>query len=117
MSEGGVRLDPLLGVWANTDRDTALIQRFVLARQGSAHTIHASSAQAPQDWGAVEVTGYMDNVGELAFHATYEHPALDAVLAANCNKGLLIVASFITFKDQGATPNLMRREFFHRVGV
>jgi len=115
---GRARVDigPLLGTWVNSNHETEWIRQLVLARRGDAFTIHvhsAGTAGEPADWGEIEVSTYTDNIGELAFHAVYDLDAVHAVLAANTNKGLIVIAAFLAFKD-GSRPDFLCREFYYR---
>lgn len=108
-----VDIAPLLGTWTNSNAETEWIREFTLERKGEGFAIHVLSAREPADWGEAEVTAYTDNIGELAFHAVYEVGPLESVLAANTNKGLIVIAAFHKFTD-GSRPNFLCREFYYR---
>lgn len=110
---GQVDVAPLLGTWVNSYPETEWIRRFVLARRDGAFVLRVEAARPPHDWGEVEITTYTDNIGELAFHAVYDLPDLHSVLAANTNKGLVVIAAFHRLKD-GSRPNYLCREFYYR---
>lgn len=113
-SRGGqADLSPLLGTWINSNHETEWIRGFTLARTGEAFTVRVVSAREPADWGEAEVSAYTDNIGELAFHAVFQVGPLESVLAANTNKGLVVIAAFHKFKD-GSQPNFLCREFYYR---
>lgn len=47
----------------------------------------------------------------------YDLGAVEAVLAANTNKGLIIIAAFLRFKaDADQRENFLCREFYYRRG-
>ena len=48
------------------------------------------------------------------FLAVYDFDFMQMSLAANMNKGLLIIASYNTFRDGSGRSNYFSREFFYR---
>lgn len=56
----------------------------------------------------------IDNIREWAFCADYELGFMAARLAANTNKGLIVVAAFFNFKAGSGRKNILCREFFYR---
>jgi hypothetical protein len=50
----------------------------------------------------------------LVFFAVYDFDFMRMFLAANMNKGLLIIASYNTFRDGSGRSNYFSREFFYR---
>jgi hypothetical protein len=50
----------------------------------------------------------------IAFLARYDFEFVGITLAVNENKGLIIIASYHTFKDASARSNYFKREFFYR---
>ena len=75
---------------------------------------------SPSDWGIVRTTSVY--AGDLrsgdalagAFVAKYELPDADVELQANLNLGLLVVATYVTFREPGPYANRFTREFFRR---
>jgi hypothetical protein len=101
----------LAGDWVNTNPDTQWIKSFTLAENGHAFTLDVLGATDPADWGEVEITTYLDSAGEPAFHAEYDLGPVEAVLAGNTGKSIIIIAAFFRFKgDESA--NTFCREFF-----
>jgi hypothetical protein len=101
----------LLGEWVNTHPDTKWLKSFTLADTGRAIVLHVEAAREPTDWGEVEVTTYLDGAGEPAFHTKYDLGSVEAVLAGNTGKDIIIVEAFLRLKaDQSA--NAFCREFF-----
>jgi hypothetical protein len=101
----------LAGDWVNTNPDTKWIKSFTLAENGHAFTLDVLGATDPADWGEVEITTYLDSAGEPAFHAEYDLGPVEAVLAGNTGKSIIIIAAFFRFKgDESA--NTFCREFF-----
>ena len=78
-------------------------------------TLAPGTRRDPSDWGERTVTTYRDHIGELAFHAVFDLGPLEAVLASNTNKGLIVVAGFYRFKDGRPATNFLCREFFYRL--
>ena len=114
LKNDGVDISTLLGAWTNSNSQTEWIKRFTLSKKGSIFTIHVHGAAEPFDWGEVEAVPYMDNIGELAFHAVYELETFNSLLAANTNKGLIIIAAFNRFKNGSGRSNFLCREFYFR---
>ena len=111
---GQVDLSGLCGTWYNTNEETRWIARFELLQRDGAFHIHAFGVKEPLDWGIRAMTTYSDNIGESAFYTVYDLGDLEAVLAANTNKGLVIIAAFLNFKDNSGRANYLCREFFYR---
>jgi hypothetical protein len=103
----------LVGDWVNSNPASGWITGFTLTKRAGTCTLRVASATEPTDWGEVEITTYQDNIGEPAFHAEYDLGPVTAVLAANTNKSLIIVAAFLRFADTGRT-NFLSREFYYR---
>ncbi len=112
--EGQVDLSPLLGTWVNSNDATKWIKKLILARKGDLFTLHTFTVEEPTDWGEVEITTYRDSGGELGFHAVYQVGSIEAVFAANVNKGLIVIVAFYQFKDGSGRPNFLCREFYYR---
>jgi len=116
---GTVDLSPLLGSWRNTYRRSKGIHRVVLAREGERYMLHGWGIGCDVDWGQVPVIPHAINVasGEPAgFLARYDFGFSELALAANEAKGLLIIASYSTFRDGSARSNYFTREFFYLEG-
>ena len=75
---------------------------------------------SPGDWGVVRTTSVY--AGDLrsgdalagAFVAKYELPDADVELQANLNLGLLVVATYVAFREPEPWANRFTREFFRR---
>jgi hypothetical protein len=114
---GAGGIGSLLGDWINANPDTDWIGGFTLTDQDGRVILHPSGTTEPGDWGPAEVTTYQDNIGEPAFYVVYDLGAVEAVLAANTNKGLIIIAAFLRFKaDADQRENFLCREFYYRRG-
>jgi hypothetical protein len=106
----GVRF--MVGDWVNTHPTTEWIRGFTLADNGGTFTLRIEGASEPTDWGEVEVTTYLDKAGEPAFHAAYELGPVEAFLAANTGKSIIIIAAFLQFAQGSESTNFFCREFF-----
>jgi hypothetical protein len=101
----GIRF--LSGAWVNTNHDTKWIKSFTIED----HTLHIEAATTPTDWGETTITTYLDNAGEPAFRAEYDLGQVEALLAGNTGKSIIIIAAFIRLKT-GEQANTFSREFF-----
>jgi hypothetical protein len=114
---GSVDLEELTGLWKNTHRATRVIRELNLIRSGEAFQVHAFGVGSPREWGkvaAVPYAGGVDDHDPVGFFAVYDFDFMQVFLAANMNKGLLIIASYNTFRDGSARSNYFSREFFSR---
>lgn len=109
----GTGVRALAGEWVNSNPATEWITGFTLTERDGTATIQVRGAGSPADWGPAEATLYEDNIGEPAFRAEYHLDGVHAVLAANSNKGLIIIAAFLSFPGEEQT-NFLCREFFFR---
>ncbi|NEO95340.1 MAG: hypothetical protein F6K56_36200 [Moorea sp. SIO3G5] len=104
----------ILGTWINSNQQTQWIKKITITQQGEQVFINVYGVNSPEDWGKVEITTYVDNIGETAFSAQYNLDGMEPLLAANTNKGLCVIAAFIKFKN-GDRPNFLCREFYYKV--
>jgi hypothetical protein len=115
-----LRLDSLPGIWLNTDSGTHGIVKVVTAVNGSELTVHAFGAGDLDliDWGEVKADHiYANSVSSrvaAGFTASYHLDFVEIHLQANWNQGLLVLASFTSFKDGSNRSNYFSRDFFHR---
>jgi hypothetical protein len=116
----GLRLDSLPGIWLNTDSSTRGIVKVVTAVNGSELIVRAFGAGDPDliDWGEVGADYvYANSVSSrlaAGFIARYHFDFVEIHLQANWNQGLLVLASFTSFKDGSNRSNYFSRDFFHR---
>lgn len=113
LAPGQADITPLLGTWVNSNRATEWIERFELQESDGSFRIRVWAARPPRDWGETEISTYRDNIGEMAFHAVFDAGDVESVLAANANKGLIVIAAFHKFRD-GGRVNYLCREFYYR---
>jgi hypothetical protein len=115
-----LRLDSLPGIWLNTDRGTRGIVKVVTAVNGFELIVRTFGAGDPDliDWGEVEADYiYANSLSSrvaAGFTARYHFDFAEIHLQANWNQGLLVLASFTSFKDGSNRSNYFSRDFFHR---
>ena len=88
-----------------------------MTKSGESYELNAYGAGAPRDWGKVAVIPHasgVDSHDPAGFLAVYDFDFMQMLLAANMNKGLLIIASYNTFRDGSRRSNYFSREFFYR---
>ena len=100
-------IDFLPGDWVNTNQATKWIKAFTIKNE----TLTVQAATTPPDWGETTITTYLDNAGEPAFRAEYNLGSVEALLAGNTGKSIIIIAAFIRLKN-GEPANTFTREFF-----
>ena len=111
-----VDLAPHLGTWRNTYQHTRGISHLELLRDGDGFLVHAHGVATERNWGAVSAVAYADGVGSRnpsGFFAKYDFGFIEMQLAANFNKGLLIVAAYNHFNDDSGRADYFTREFFY----
>jgi hypothetical protein len=100
----------LAGDWVNTNPDTQWIKGLTFTDNGDELSLRVLGASEPADWGETEATVYLDAAGGPAFHAEYDLGSVEAVLAGNTGKSIVIIAAFFRLKSESA--NSFCREFF-----
>jgi hypothetical protein len=111
---------PIVGHWINTNLSTPGIARVVVtSRDGNLSIrVFAASGHAPHEWGDADVEVVYSNgvtsQAAMAFVATYDFGYLQTRVEANLSLGLLVVATFNTFRDDSGRFNFFAREFFYR---
>lgn len=111
-----VELDDYLGIWHNTCPQTRTFSHLKLMRDGTGYLVHVFAVSAPADWGAVPVVPFAESVDSRkasGFFADYTFGFMQMRLAANFNKGLLIVAGYSQFRDGDGRASYFTREFFY----
>ena len=110
---------PLLGSWLNTNSASSGMAKVVLGTHEGALTVRVFGADkpAPRDWG--EVTGEVyaksfDSQEGTAFSALYDFGFMESQLQANVKQGVLVIASFVQFKDDSGRANYFVREFYYQ---
>jgi hypothetical protein len=101
----------LAGDWVNTNPTTKWIKEFSFTDSGAALRLRVVGANEPAEWGETEVTTYLDAAGDPAFHAEYDLGSVEAVLAGNTGKSIIIIAGFFRLRSEDSA-NTFCREFF-----
>lgn len=115
-----LRLDSLPGIWMNTDGGTRGIVKVITAVNGSELTVRVFGSGDPDllDWGEVKADHiYANSLSSriaAGFTASYHFDFAEIRLQANWNQGLLVLASFTSFKDGSSRSNYFSRDFFHQ---
>jgi len=118
--ESSLQLDSLHGTWLNTSQEGGGIIKVIITLQDSKLRLRVFEAagSVSRDWGEVEAEHiYANNISSqvaAGFTTWYHLDHADIHLQANWNQGLLVLASFTTFKKGGKRSNCFSREFFHR---
>jgi hypothetical protein len=115
-------LTTLAGVWHKTNEAPQWIDRVVIrGDNGNAVVrIFGSDPPSPPDWGESHAeTLYAsspDSSSASALVTRYALDDCDVDVEANANLGLLVVATFIRWRD-GLRSDAFTREFFYRSDV
>jgi len=112
-------LTPLTGTWRKTNEAPQWIDRVVVRIDDGAPVVRVfgSSAPSPADWGESRAeTVYanaVDSKTASALMTRYSFDDCEVDFEANVNLGLLVVATFVRWRD-GARSDAFTREFFYR---
>lgn len=111
----------LLGHWLNTNRETRGIAECLVAQdaEGISLTITGAGESGPIRWPVARATvlaNLEEEAGQrsVAVTATFNLGYMTAETHIRVNKGLLIIALFVTFHDDSGKSNYLNREFFYR---
>ena len=117
-ADGPIDLSSHLGNWINTNTASRGIVEVILSSNEGALAVQAFGAcdPSPCDWGrardVVACAAGPDSRQLMGFTAEYDFCFLEMRLEANLSKGLLIIASFNTFRDGSERSDFFSREFF-----
>jgi len=118
-----VAVESMCGVWLKTNEKAQWIGRVDVDVDGDdlvAHVYGGGLGPSPADWGLARseiVYGSWLTGGDAlagAFICHYELAGASVELQANLNLGLLVVATYVTFREPGPRANRFTREFFRR---
>ena len=115
--DGVVDLAPLLGRWRNTYPNSKGIASVLLSRGTGGFEVQASGVRSDVDWGKVQAVPHAAGVSgkePAGFLARFDFGFSEVLLSSNEAKGLLIIASFTTFRDASGRSSYFTREFFFR---
>jgi hypothetical protein len=112
-------LAPLAGTWRKTNEAPQWIDRVVVRIDDGAPVVHVfgSAAPSPSNWGEsraeIVYANAVDSKTTSALMTRYSFDDCEVDLEANVNLGLLVVATFIRWRE-GARSDAFTREFFYR---
>jgi len=115
-------LAPLAGDWRKTNESPQWIDRVVVRIDAGDAVVRVfgSAPPARNDWGESRAETFyanaVDSSTASAFLTRYSFDECDVDLEANVNLGLLVVATFVRWRD-GARSDGFTREFFYRSDV
>ena len=118
-----VAVEPMAGHWCKTNDAAQWIDRLDITVDGDVLAVRVYGGGAgptPADWGSARTEiVYASNVSTAdaragAFIARFELPEAQVEMQANLNLGLLVVATFVSFREAGAYANRFTREFFRK---
>lgn len=108
----------LTGFWKNTRVETNGLTGFNIVEKEGDKFIHLKGIKDgvfPEDWGLAKLIFFMkgmDSDKVVGWWADYDLPELNAQLSININRGLIIIAAMVEFKDGKGKSNIFIREFF-----
>ena len=127
MSEAVLRprvgVEAMAGRWMKTSDGPQWIERLTVDIEGDALrvTVHGGTIEpSPRNWGSARsqsvYAGSPHSGDALAggFLTRFSLDGFDVELQANLNLGLLVVATFVAFREPGPRANRFTREFFRR---
>lgn len=109
------------GTWINTYDKARMIGSVKITEEDGKIIIEPTSSQVGHyrgTWGKSEIKPYAytpDKQDIVGFMARFDHDEIEAFLAINENKGLLIIAGFFSLKNQEDKSDFLVREFFYKV--
>jgi hypothetical protein len=118
-----IAVETMAGRWLKTNEKTQWIGSLDVVVEGDgllARVYGGGAGPSPEDWGTARseiVYGTWLIGGDAlagAFICHFELPDASVELQANLNLGLLVVATFVTFREPGPHSDRFTREFFRR---
>jgi hypothetical protein len=109
-----------LGTWHNSYEKARLIKEFTFFEKEGQLRISIKNSEASfykNDWeeGLVKHHAYAPDMNDVvAFQTRIDMKDMEAFLAINENKGLLIIAGYFTFKNNDEKSDFFVREFFYK---
>jgi hypothetical protein len=118
-----IAVEAFAGAWKKTNEKPQWIDSLNVETEGDDLyvTIFGSTPPSPRAWGRAKATTIYSGgiaTGDAragAFAARYHFDEFDVEVQANLNLGLLVVATFVRFREPGALRDRFTREFFYRV--
>lgn len=108
----------MTGQWKNTRPETMDIAGFEIVTKGDIKHIQIKCIEdGPllNDWGLTTLQGYAKTTTSkhaIGWWAKYDLATFTADLSVNYNKGLIIIAAMIKYKNQPESSGVFIREFF-----
>jgi len=118
-----VAVEAMAGEWVRTNDKPQWIGALDVRVDGDALLVRVyggGAGPSPQDWGVARTdtvyAGWLTSgdAAAGAFVARYRLPEADVELQANLNLGLLVVATYVRFRESGPYSDRFTREFFWR---
>jgi hypothetical protein len=117
-----IRAEVMDGRWLKTNDKPQWIESLEIETVGGETFVHVrgSSSPSPDDWGRQRCryvfAGAPDTTDARAggLIAHYDFEPMHVELQANYNLGLLVVATFVNFRQPGPHSDRFTREFFYR---
>lgn len=109
-----------IGAWKNSHQTSKGIAGFEIRESAQGPEVSVSGIETgyfPGDWGTQPVNFLVsgpDQTTASAFSATFEIGGRNLFLAANINKGLIIIAIYAEAKAGSDIPSLFTREFYYK---
>ena len=109
-----------IGNWKNSHQTSKGIAAFEIREGGKGPEISVSGIETgyyPGEWGSQPVSFLLsgpDQTTASAFSATFEIGGRSLFLAANINKGLIIIAIYAQANAGSGVPSLFTREFYYK---
>jgi hypothetical protein len=110
-----------VGLWRNTNSEGPAIDSasFAATEDGPTMRILGRDESGPRDWGTTDVEIYTEAgtaTDPAKIKARYDLGSMDVLLHGWVKQGVLVLALFRRFKDEGGRSNYFDREFFYRTG-
>ena len=118
-----IDISRMAGRWLKTNEKAQWIGRVDLDVDGDQLLVHVfggGAGPSPADWGTarseIVYDSWLTSGDGLAgaFLCRYELPDASVELQGNLNLGLLVVATYVTFREPGPLSNRFTREFFRQ---
>ena len=118
-----IEIEPMAGRWLKTNDKPQWIGSATIGVDGDRLMVNlfgGGLGPAPDDWGTVPTEIVYASRPDTtdahagAFVCHYSFPDFDVEVQANLNLGLLVIATYITFREPGRYANRFTREFFRK---
>ncbi|HEY0157951.1 MAG TPA: hypothetical protein VGF28_11750 [Thermoanaerobaculia bacterium] len=118
-----IDIEPMAGRWLKTNDKPQWIGSADVKVDGDRLMVRLHGGglgPTPRDWGTVPTEAvYASRIDTSDAHAgafvcKYAFDDFDVEVQANLNLGLLVIATYVTFRKPGPHANRFTREFFRR---